>query len=208
MSLDNCSPPWNNFISGLRGGFSETGSRNKWLLVAFNRALLEQVINMFNCYNICRCIPMDLFQISVECPTSTVQLAWRTWSRCMRARQAVPWPWLACRSRLVLRRLHFSGYAVVVISFKHHLFFLRITEFFLLLQSTDGWRFVWFYCLIAWMFSIHKYFVSTNKHAVNLSVNIAGSPPSQPSFIEALKLKTTDWLVMQLLSTGQLRLAV
>ena len=39
------------------------------------RAQLEQVINMFNCYNICRCIPMDLFQISVECPTSNVQLA-------------------------------------------------------------------------------------------------------------------------------------
>jgi len=72
-------PPLTQAVSGLRGRLSETGSRNKWLLVAFNRAQLEQVINMFNCYNICRCIPMGLFQISVECPTSNIQLAWRTY---------------------------------------------------------------------------------------------------------------------------------
>ena len=61
--------PLTQAVSGLRGRLSETGSRNNWLSVAFNRAQPERVINMFNCYNICRCIPMDLFQISVECPT-------------------------------------------------------------------------------------------------------------------------------------------
>ena len=49
----------------------ETGSRNKWLLVAFNRALLEQVINMYNCYNICRCIPLSLIHIW-RCRRSTL----------------------------------------------------------------------------------------------------------------------------------------
>ena len=81
-------------VSGLPGRLSETGSRNNWLLVAFNRAQLEQVKNMFNCYNICRCIPMDLFQISVECPTSNVQLAWRTYRLLRQA--PVPCIFLPC----------------------------------------------------------------------------------------------------------------
>ena len=81
--------PLTQAVSGLQGQLLETGSSNKWLLVAFNRALLEQVINMYNCYNICRCIPMDLFQISVEYPTSNVQLAWRTYLLPVSAREIV-----------------------------------------------------------------------------------------------------------------------
>jgi len=73
ISSDVDISPLTQAVSGLRGRLPETGSRNKLLLVAFNRAQLEQVINMFNCYNICRCIPMDLFEISVERPTSNVQ---------------------------------------------------------------------------------------------------------------------------------------
>jgi len=73
ISSDVDISPLTQAVSGLRGRLPETGSNGSISYCWFNRAQLEQVINMFNCYNICRCIPMDLFEISVERPTSNVQ---------------------------------------------------------------------------------------------------------------------------------------
>jgi len=46
--------PLTQAVSGLRGLLSETGSRNKWLLVTFNRARVEQVTCLLQFINTSR----------------------------------------------------------------------------------------------------------------------------------------------------------